>query len=150
LTFDLAVVAQPSIRVGPQVLRAISAHAGAEAPRECCGLLIGSDRRIDEVVPAGNCAADPLRRYEIDPRDYIAAIKRCRGTSSSVLGAYHSHPRSAAEPSPTDLAEAFGEFLYVIAGPVIEGSVATIRAYRLMDGNFRPVELVPDPEEGTP
>jgi len=97
-----------------------------------------------------NCAGNPVRRYEIDPRDYIAAMKRCRGTSSSVLGAYHSHPRSAAEPSPTDLAEAFGEFLYVIAGPVIGDRVASIRAYRLIDGNFQSVELVPDPEDPQP
>jgi proteasome lid subunit RPN8/RPN11 len=138
------------VRVAPEVLQAISAHAGAEAPRECCGLLIGSNGRIDEAVAAVNCAGDPVRRYEIDPRDYIAAIKRCRGTPSSVLGAYHSHPRSAAEPSPTDLAEAFGEFLYVIAGPVIGEGVASIRAYRLIDGNFRPVELVPDPEDPQP
>ena len=64
-----------------------------------------------------------------------------------MLGAYHSHPRSAAEPSPTDLAEAFGDFLYVIAGPITAGSTPTIRAYRFRDRNFRPVELVPDPEE---
>ena len=138
------------VRVAPEVLHAISAHAGAEAPRECCGLLIGSNGRIDEAVAAVNCAGNPVRRYEIDPRDYIAAIKRCRGTSSSVLGAYHSHPRSAAEPSPTDVAEAFGEFLYVIAGPVIGDRAASIRAYRLIDGNFRPVELVPDPEDPEP
>jgi len=98
-------------------------------------------------LPAENCAGDPLRRYEIDPRTYIAAIKRCRGTSSEVLGAYYSHPRSAAEPSPTDLAEAFGDFLYVIAGPITAGSTLTIRAYRFRNGNFQPVELVPDPEE---
>ena len=138
------------LRVAPGVLQAISAHAHAEAPRECCGLLIGSNGRIDEVLPAGNCAGDPLRRYEIDPRTYIAAIIRCRGTSSEVLGAYHSHPRSPAEPSPTDLAEAFGDFLYVIAGPVTAGSTATIRAFRFMDGNFRPVELVPDPQGPRP
>ena len=135
------------LRVAPEVLQTISAHAHAEAPRECCGLLIGSHGRIDEALPAENCAGDPLRRYEIDPRTYIAAIKRCRGTSSEVLGAYHSHPRSAAEPSPTDLAEAFGDFLYVIAGPITAGSTPTIRAYRFRDRNFRPVELVPDPEE---
>lgn len=141
---------QLRIRVTPGVLHAISAHASAEAPRECCGLLIGADGRIDEAVPARNRAGDSLRRYEIDPRDHIAAIKRCRGTSSSVLGVYHSHPRSAAEPSPTDLAEAFGDFLYVIVGPVAGIRAGEIRAYRMIDGNFRPVRLVPDPEEPKP
>jgi proteasome lid subunit RPN8/RPN11 len=91
-----------------------------------------------------------LRRYEIDPREHIAVIKRCRGTSSSVVGAYHSHPRSAPEPSPTDLAEAFTDFLYVIVGPAAGSRAGEIRAYRMIDGNFRAVELVPDPEEPRP
>jgi proteasome lid subunit RPN8/RPN11 len=140
-------VDQLRIRVAPAVLHAIAAHARAEAPRECCGLLVGDDRRIDEAIPARNQADDPLRRYDVDPRDHIAAIKRCRGTSSSVIGAYHSHPRSAPEPSPTDLAEAFGEFLYVIAGPVEDDRPGEIRGYRLIDGTFRPVDLIPAAEE---
>jgi proteasome lid subunit RPN8/RPN11 len=139
-----------SVRVTRGVLDAIAAHARADAPRECCGLLIGADGRIDEAVPVENRAGDPLRRYEIDPRAHIAAIKRCRGTASSVLGAYHSHPRSAPEPSPTDLAEAFGDFVYVILGPVTGTSAGEIRAYRLIGGNFRPVQLVPEPVEPNP
>ena len=141
---------QLRIRVAPAVLHAIAAHARAEAPRECCGLLVGAVGRIDEAVPSRNGAGDPLRRYEIDPREHVALIKRCRGTPSSVVGAYHSHPRSAPEPSPTHLAEAFGEFLYLIVGPVAGSQAGDIRAYRLVDGNFRPVELVPDPEEPKP
>jgi proteasome lid subunit RPN8/RPN11 len=139
-----------SVRVTRGVLDAIAAHARTEAPRECCGLLIGANGRIDEAVPVENRAGDPLRRYEIDPREHIAAIKRCRGTASSVLGAYHSHPRSAPEPSPTDLAEAFGEFLYLILGPVAGVPAVEIRAYCLIGGNFRTVRLVPEPEEPNP
>ena len=140
---------QLRIRVASTVLQAIAAHARAEAPRECCGLLVGDNERIDEAVPARNQSDDPLRRYDVDPRDHLAAIKRCRGTSSSVIGAYHSHPRSAPDPSPTDLAEAFGEFLYVIVGPVGDDRPGEIRAYWLIDGEFRPVDLVPDAEESS-
>jgi proteasome lid subunit RPN8/RPN11 len=129
------------------VLDAIAGHARREAPNECCGLLIGRDDRIDEAHAVTNRADDPSRRYEIDPRDFLVHIKRCRGTSRAVIGAYHSHPRSAAEPSASDRAEAFGEFLYVIAGPVAADVPLHIRAYRLEGGNFRPVRLVPDARE---
>ena len=135
------------IRCAPGVLDAIANHARREAPRECCGLLIGRDDRIEEATPVINRATDPLRRYEIDPNDFLASVKRCRGTQSSVIGAYHSHPRTIAEPSESDRSEAFGPFLYIIAGPVAAELPPPIRAYRWESGNFLPVRLVPDAQE---
>jgi desampylase len=141
------LVIDESIRIRPEVLAAIEQHARAAAPAECCGLLIAREGRIDEVVATDNQAADRIRHYEIGPRDYLDAIKRCRGTDAIVIGAYHSHPRSAPDPSPTDRASAFGDFLYIIAGPVGGPSPLAIRGYRLKSGNFHPVGLVPDPKE---
>ncbi len=129
------------------VLEAIANHACREAPPECCGRLIGGADRIEKAEPVVNRAADPRRRYEIDPADFLAAVKRCRGTASSVIGAYHSHPLTSAEPSESDRAEAFGPFLYVIAGPVTADAAPPIRIYRWALGNFLPVRLVPDAQE---
>lgn len=94
-----------------------------------------------------NRSDDPSRRYAIDPRDHLSLLKRVRGTPTAVVGAYHSHPKGQPVPSETDRAEAFSGFVYVIAGPVDSASPLDIRAYCLMDGNFRPIGLVPDPEE---
>ena len=138
---------EESIRIRPAVLAAIEQHARAAAPAECCGLLIAGDGCIDEARAVENQAADPERHYEVSPRDYIEALKRCRGTDRIVIGAYHSHPRSMPEPSATDREAAFSDFLYLIAGPVGGGRDLVIRAYRLKDGNFRPIGLVPDPRE---
>ena len=50
-------------------------------------------------------------------------------------------------PSPTDQAEAFTGFIYLIAGPVDGGGPFSITAWELTDGNLRPLTLVTDPEE---
>ena len=128
------------------VLDAITAHARRDAPRECCGLLVGTGAEVMEAVATGNAADDPLRRYEIPAIEHLAQIKRCRALSAdgralAVVGSYHSHPRSAPEPSPTDLEQAFEEFLYVIAGPVNSAQAVDIRGYRLTNGRFEAVEL---------
>jgi proteasome lid subunit RPN8/RPN11 len=96
------------------------------------------------VIPCANVAADPVRRYEIAPVDYFRQIKRCRSMADGhyVIGAYHSHPKSAPEPSETDLAAAFHDFLFLIAGPVREGSQIDIRAYRLIGSVLEPVNLL--------
>jgi proteasome lid subunit RPN8/RPN11 len=130
--------------VRQQVLDAIVEHAMRDQPDECCGLLIASDTTVVEAVPVRNEAAEPQRRYVIPPADYFREIKRCRASGTlAVVGAYHSHPRSAPEPSPTDLREAFESFLYLIVGPLDGSAAHQINAYRLSAGTFEAVPLVP-------
>ena len=138
------------MRVPRDVLDAITAHARRDHPRECCGLLIGTATDVLEAVATGNIAADPLRRYEVAPAEHFAQVRRCRestvrGLSAGIVGVYHSHPHSAPEPSPTDLDQAFGEFLYVIAGPVAGAAPLEIRGYRLRDTRLEEVALVVTP-----
>ena len=139
--------------IAADALRAIIARARRDQPNETCGLLVGKEGHILEAVEAVNAADDPTRHYEIRPEDYFAQIKRCRAISQrsgeryAVLGAYHSHPRSAPEPSPTDRAQAFEQFLYVIAG--LSSGGMEVRAYELVKGNFEAVALVPVAEETT-
>jgi proteasome lid subunit RPN8/RPN11 len=118
------------------VIDAIEAHARETAPEECCGLLLGSPDVITMSVRAQNRADDRRRRYLIDPRDHFEAIRRARDLDLEVVGAYHSHPRSAPVPSDTDRAGAFENFLFVIAGRL------EIRGWRLSSGNFIEVPLV--------
>lgn len=140
------------MRVAPEVLAAIEAHARREAPKECCGLLIGDSDRVVEAVPCANLAEDPVRRYRIAPEDLFAQIRRCRERPAAlrIVGGYHSHPRSVAQPSPTDHEEAFAGFLCVIAGPVDGSRPYQVRAFELLDGNLQEVGFVPDPEGADP
>ena len=123
--------------------------ARREHPYECCGLLIGTDDEIVEVVATPNVASDRTRRYEVSPVDHFAQIKRCRQeasigpTSMRVVGVYHSHPHSTPEPSATDLEQAFEAFLYLIAGPVEGSAPFDVGGYRLKDGRFEAVRLIP-------
>jgi proteasome lid subunit RPN8/RPN11 len=118
----------------------IVAHATSAAPAECCGLLVGDARAIREAIPARNIADDTARRYVIDPRDHFAAIRHARHRSLEVVGAYHSHPQSAAVPSPTDAAEAFGDFVFLIVG--LAADQPDVRAWTWTNGNFTALPLV--------
>jgi proteasome lid subunit RPN8/RPN11 len=135
------------MRIRREVVDAIAAHARRERPRECCGLLLGNDQEIVEAVATANTAAEPLRHYEVSPADYLAQIRKCReratrgGPAVHVVGAYHSHPRSPPEPSPTDLEQAFPEFLFIIAGAAKDSQEVAIRGYRLEAGRFEEVQL---------
>ena len=86
------------------IAAALVAHARAAEPRECCGFLVGRGSHVDECVPTANVDPNPSR-YQIDPASHIALNRRLRGSSRSILGVYHSHPRGGDAPSPSDVAE---------------------------------------------
>jgi proteasome lid subunit RPN8/RPN11 len=136
-----------SVRIGRDVLTAIAAHARADAPRECCGLLLGpaspaesSDTiEIHRAAPTRNLAPSATR-YDIDPADHFRILREARATGLTVIGAYHSHPKSAPVPSPTDLAEGLPNFLYLIA--TLCPLDPPIRAYACDRLTFRELRLV--------
>jgi proteasome lid subunit RPN8/RPN11 len=134
------------VRLAGSVRGQLLSHARREAPRECCGLLLGTGDGICAAVPARNVLADATA-YRIDPRDHFAAIRRARAGGLTVLGAYHSHPASAPVPSVRDRAEAWTDFLYVIVSLSAAAAAEPIRAWRLHDGNFVEVALVSPTEE---
>ena len=129
-----------SITIPAAVVEDMLEHAREQAPRECCGLLVGKGDSVTCSVRARNL--DPqATRYLIDPEDHFAAIRAARAEGLEVVGAYHSHPSSAAVPSPADIAEANGgsNFVYVIVSPL----GGEVRAYRIEEGRYEPVILAP-------
>ncbi|MBA3231491.1 MAG: M67 family metallopeptidase [Acidobacteria bacterium] len=131
------------MRITAAVTAELVAHAREEAPNECCGLLLERAGEIVAGVRARNAHASPSR-YLVHPEDHFGAIRRARREGLTLAGAYHSHPRSPAQPSATDVAEAHDpELLYVIVA-LNDGSgwrVPDLRAWRLAKGSARAVLL---------
>ena len=76
------------------------AHAREDAPNECCGYLWATDGAVEGVKRAENPRKSPYG-YELDHRSLFAANEL--DDEGFEVGIYHSHPRSPAEPSQTDI-----------------------------------------------
>ncbi|PNA96592.1 MULTISPECIES: C40 family peptidase [unclassified Pseudomonas] len=102
------------------ILAAVQAHAAAEYPRECCGLIIAVGRS-HRYIPCDNTATDPAEEFRISPEDFAAAEDK-----GEVIGIVHSHPDATSRPSPRDLAmcEATGLPWYILSWP--EGDLRRI------------------------
>lgn len=90
-------------------------------PEEGCALLLGrrdgTELALLESWPCLNRwqpAGERRRRFSLDPREQLQAQRWARARGLQVLGAAHSHPGSAAEPSATDLALCWGPTLMLI------------------------------------
>ena len=122
-----------------EVRRAILAHARREAPRECCGFLIGRGGRVLHAAALRNIAENPRARFQIDPREHIVLRRELRRLSPAleIVGVYHSHPDGPSEPSVRDRREAhYREWLYVIA--IGASDKFRLRAYRIDRRTPRP------------
>ena len=123
----------------PEELAQVQAHAEAEYPAECCGvLLVGGAAQADRLLlPCRNIqdelhAKDPVRHprdsrtaYFIDPKDLLA-IGRREAQDYAVAVIYHSHIDTGAYFSATDKRNALinGEPAYAHALYVVVSVVA--------------------------
>ena len=129
-----------TLRISDCGLRKIVAHAREAAPAECCGLLVGGADEIADAIRTRNIDGDKSR-FQIDPKDHIDGRREARRRGLDVVGFYHSHPRSPAEPSETDVAEAtYPDHFYLIVSLAAEP--VDVRLFRLAGGIFHPVEYV--------
>ncbi len=90
-------------------------------PEEGCALLLGRRAGVAlELLESWPClnrwrpAEERRRRFRLDPREQLLAQPWARARGLQVIGAAHSHPEGAAEPSATDLALCWGPSLMLI------------------------------------
>ena len=122
-------------------LAAAIAHARDARPHECCGLLLGRGDQIVETFRARNLAERPASAFLVAPEDHFAARRLARDRRLDLVGFYHSHPASAAEPSERDRAEfTYDGHLYLIVG--LRADPVEIGLFRYDSGNFRRLSFV--------
>lgn len=131
------MAAEPALVIAPAGLAAVRAAAEAAYPHECCGLLIGrregEDVAVTRIAPSANLAAEPARRFEIDPQLWLDLVHALEASGEEVVGCYHSHPDHPAEPSPRDLADAWGEGAVWLIVAVEAGRAAAQGAFRFRE-----------------
>ena len=134
--------------IARSVLADIEAHARADSPGECCGILLGAPGRVVASRRARNLS-DDANRFLLDPQAHIQALRESRQGGPGVVGFYHSHPHSPPVPSARDLAEsADSDALHVIVG--LGSGPAKIRAYFLHGHGFTEVVFTPEADQSTP
>jgi proteasome lid subunit RPN8/RPN11 len=127
------------MRIARELYDEIVAHARAEAPNECCGMVASRDGEAVKIYRATNAAASPLR-YEIDGAEQYRIQMEIYDADLELGAIYHSHTRTAPYPSQTDINLAFyPDALYVIVGLAFDE--AEVRAFTIRDGQVTEAEL---------
>ena len=114
-------------------------------PNEACGIIAGDAAAASGGRPLRfhgltNAAASPYR-YLIDAREQLATMLAIDDADQVVWGIFHSHVRSPAEPSPTDIGLAFyPDALYLICS-LADADAPVVRAWSIVGEDVREVPL---------
>jgi [CysO sulfur-carrier protein]-S-L-cysteine hydrolase len=120
-------------------------HARAELPNEACGLLSGDlETGLAVDFHAARNSDRSALRYTVHPDDLLRIVLEIEDAGRDLVGIFHSHTRSPAVPSATDLRQAmYPEPYYVLA--TLSDRDATperaLRAWRIRGDNSMEVSL---------
>lgn len=149
------------LKLSPEHLQAICAHAESTYPDECCGLLLGKltdgSKTLVDVISTQNIwstaaseisaveAIKPITKrshYEIAPEVMLKAQKSARDRQLNIIGIYHSHPDHPAIPSEFDRVYAWQQYSYIIVS-VQQGKADHLNSWLLDDHHqFQLEEIV--------
>jgi [CysO sulfur-carrier protein]-S-L-cysteine hydrolase len=129
------------MRIPAQMRDEIVAHARDEAPNECCGMIGARDGQATSLYRARNAEESPLR-YVVHPQDQFRIMEDMDGRGEELGAIYHSHTKSPAYPSQTDinLAEGWPDPLYVICS-IADDDSPELRGFAIRDDRVEEVEL---------
>lgn len=140
------------MKISRSLLDQIHAHLEAGYPNEACGVMLGKDGVVTEVIAAGNertslphsSGESARNRYLIDPLAYMKIERNADKRGLQVLGIYHSHPDVAARPSQFDLDHAWPNLSYLIVS-VCKGKAVETYSWLLREDRSQfdqePVEV---------
>ncbi len=129
------------LRIAQSLIDEIVAHARDDMPNECCGMIGGADGVAQTVYRAANAEASPLR-YSIDAREQFRLMRTIEEAGEELVGIYHSHTKSAAHPSQTDVnLAAWPDAVYLIAS-LADAEAPDIKGFWIRDGEISDAGLL--------
>ena len=114
------------------------AHAKADRPNECCGILAGPDGKVMKAYRMSNVEASPYR-FSMDPGELSRVDSEAGDNDWELLAIYHSHTGSEAYPSDTDVRIAGGtaglwpDVRYVLVS-LMDIDNPIVRIFQITDG----------------
>jgi proteasome lid subunit RPN8/RPN11 len=128
------------MRIARSLLEEIVAHAREDLPNECCGMVGGADGEARTVYRAENAEASPLR-YSIDAKEQFRLMRAIEDAGEELVGIYHSHTKSPAFPSQTDVNLAgWPDAVYLIAS-LADPAEPVVKGFWIRDGAISEADI---------
>jgi|SRR5665811_1879610 len=129
------------MRIAQGLVDEMVAHAREDLPDECCGMVGGQDGAAGTVYRAENAEASPLR-YSIDAKEQFRLMRTIEDAGEELAAIYHSHTKSSAYPSQTDVNLAgWPDAVYLIIS-LADAEAPDLKGFWIRDGQIEEADLV--------
>ena len=136
------------VRISRDLVDEMVAHAKADLPNECCGILAGQDGNVLKSYRMSNVEASPFR-FSMDPGELARVDTEAGDNGWDLLAIYHSHTGSEAYPSDTDVriaggtAELWPDVRYLLVS-LMDMDQPSVRVFQISAGEVteEPLEVV--------
>ena len=115
------------LEIPANIFEQMVAQAKALAPIEACGILAGSDSKVEKLYKMTN-VENSNSHFMMEPKEQFTVVKDIRSAGLEMLAIYHSHPETPARPSAEDIRLALTpDVIYLIVSlqdaktPVVKG-----------------------------
>lgn len=129
------------MKLAQSLVDEIVSHAREDLPNECCGMVGGADGEARTVYRAENAEASPLR-YSIDAKEQFRLMREIEEAGEELAAIYHSHTKSPAYPSQTDVNLAgWPEAVYLIVS-LADSDAPDLKGFWIKEGEISNAELI--------
>jgi proteasome lid subunit RPN8/RPN11 len=119
---------------------AIIQQARSEHPNEACGLLAGTSGEATKLFRMTNAERSPVI-FRMEPAEQLRIFNEIDEAGLDLIAIYHSHTRSPAYPSATDVSLAYyPEAVYLIVS-LRDENAPEMRGFRITDGKVSEIDL---------
>ncbi len=130
------------MKISAEQLNQLIAQVRRDAPNETWGMIGGKDERALKIFPMTNIHATPQTRYVAEPLELLRVVREIEEANGwDILAIYHSHPKTEAYPSATDIGEAhYPDSIYIIIS-LQNPDQAKMRGYRIVEGTVNEITI---------
>ena len=129
-----------TLRLPKEFADSIITQARSEHPNEACGLLAGSNGEATKLFRMTNAERSPVI-YRMEPKEQLRVFNQIDEEGLELVGIYHSHTRSVAYPSATDVVQAYySDAAYLIVS-LRDEDAPDLRGFRITDGKVTEIDL---------
>jgi len=129
-----------NLEIPNNIFQQMLKQAEAEAPIEACGILAGSDSKVEKLYKMTN-ADKSNNHFLMEPTEQFKVIKDIRSAGLKVLAIYHSHPATPARLSQEDIRLSLTPDVTYVIVSLRESSCPAVKGFLIDDGNITEVPV---------
>lgn len=131
------------LKIPQDILEQMVIQAKAEAPIEACGILAGSDSKVEKLYKMTNTDKS-TDHFMMEPSEQFKVVKDIRSADLEMLAIYHSHPESPARPSTEDIRLGLTPDVTHVIVSIQNLAKPEVKGFKIEDGNVTamPVKIM--------